>query len=94
MLHIIKTSPFSSSDTEQCIEYVKPGDVVLFIQDGVITTSCMNKHALRLQQLVDVGIYTLNEDLLARGLSALFGQIIDYSGFVQLTCQESQIQTW
>lgn len=94
MLHIIKTSPFSSSDIEQCIQYLQPGDIVLFIQDGVITTSSMNKYALCLQQLADVDIYTLKEDLLARGLTVSLGESINYTGFVQLTCKESQIQAW
>lgn len=94
MLHIIKTSPFARTDFEQCMEFVKAGDSILFIQDGVITTSSMHKHALRLQQLSGIAIYSLSEDLLARGLTVSLGETVDYAGFVQLTTKESHIQTW
>lgn len=95
MLHIVKSSPFSAPHLNECLNFVEGNDVILFIQDGVITTATMHQHALRLLALdSSIKLYTLTEDLKARGLSSQIGSEVDYNGFVALTCEHAQLQTW
>jgi tRNA 2-thiouridine synthesizing protein B len=95
MLHIIKSSPFSCNSFVDCLAYLDDGDAILFIQDAVVTTASQHKYAQMLQDIKhQVQIYTLSEDLTARGLNCIMGQQIGYSEFVQLTLSHSQTQTW
>ena len=95
MLHIIKSSPFASVHLNECLSYVVEHDAILFIQDGVIATANMHQYAMRLLALnKTIKLYTLTEDLVARGLICQIGSEVDYTGFVELTCTHRQSQTW
>jgi tRNA 2-thiouridine synthesizing protein B len=95
MLHIIKSSPFSRNSFVDCLAYLDEGDAILFIQDAVVTTASQHQYAKMLQDIKNkVKIYTLNEDLTARGLNCIIGQQISYFEFVQLTLSHLQTQTW
>ena len=95
MLHIIKSSPFSKRALVDCLAYVSDGDALLFIQDAVVTTASEHKYARMLQDITQqVEIYTLSEDLCARGLNCILGQRISYPEFVDLTLSHLQSQTW
>lgn len=95
MLHIIKSSPFSRNSFVDCLTYLEEGDALLFIQDAVVITASQHKYAQMLKEVKHkVTIYTLSEDLTARGLRCIMGQQISYSEFVQLTLSHLQTQTW
>jgi len=95
MLHIIKSSPFSKSTFIDSIAYFDDGDAVIFIQDAVVITASQHKYAKILQdQMPKVSVYTLTEDLNARGLNCILGQQVSYPEFVELTVTHLQIQTW
>jgi len=95
MLHIIKSSPFSKSTFMDSLAYLSDGDALLFIQDAVVITASQHKYAKILQDLsVKVSIYTLSEDLKARGLKCILGQQVSYPEFVNLTTEHLQTQTW
>jgi tRNA 2-thiouridine synthesizing protein B len=95
MLHIIKSSPFSKSTFMDSLAYLSDGDALLFIQDAVVITASQHKYAKILQDLsVKISIYTLSEDLKARGLECILGQQVSYPEFVNLTTVHLQTQTW
>jgi len=95
MLHVIKSSPFTTRHFDECLTYIQADDAILFIQDGVIATATMHKYAMCLLALDNsIKIYTLSEDLSARGLACQIGSNVDYTGFVGLTCEHRQLQTW
>lgn len=95
MLHIIKSSPFSKNTFIDSVVYFNDGDAVIFIQDAVVITASQHKYAKILQDLMpELRVYTLTEDLNARGLSCILGQQVSYPEFVNLTIAHSQIQTW
>ncbi|PKH09091.1 sulfurtransferase complex subunit TusB [Moritella sp. Urea-trap-13] len=95
MLHIIKSSPFSKHTFIDSIAYFNDGDAVIFIQDAVVITASQHKYAKILQDLMpELSVYTLAEDLNARGLSCIVGRQVSYPEFVNLTVAHLQIQTW
>ena len=95
MLHIFKSSPFSKNTFIDSLSYLNDGDAVIFIQDAVVITASQHKYAKILQDLVPkVTVYTLIEDLNARGLKSILGQQVSYLEFVNLTVSHLQIQTW
>lgn len=95
MLHIIKSSPFSKNTFIDSLGYLNDGDAVIFIQDAVVITASQHKYAKILQDLMPkVMVYTLTEDLNARGLNCILGQQVNYLEFVNLTVTHSQTQTW
>ncbi|EDM65599.1 DsrH protein [Moritella sp. PE36] len=95
MLHIIKSSPFSRNTFIDSLAYLNDGDALLFIQDAVVITASQHKYAKILQDLQPkISVYTLTEDLDARGLKCILGQQVSYLEFVNLTVSHLQIQTW
>ncbi|MFT7682082.1 MAG: tRNA 2-thiouridine synthesizing protein B [Moritella dasanensis] len=95
MLHIIKSSPFSRNTFIDSIAYFNDGDAVIFIQDAVVITASQHKYAKILQDLMpELSVYSLTEDLNARGLSCILGQQVSYPEFVNLTVAHLQTQTW
>jgi len=95
MLHIIKSSPFSKNTFIDSLAYFNDGDAVIFIQDAVVITASQHKYAKILQDLTSqISIYTLSEDLKARGLKCILGKQVSYPEFVNLTTVHLQTQTW
>jgi tRNA 2-thiouridine synthesizing protein B len=95
MLHIIKSSPFSKNTFIDSLAYLSDGDALLFIQDAVVMTASQHKYAKILQDLTpQINVYTLTEDLGARGLKCILGQQVSYLEFVSLTMSHLQVQTW
>jgi tRNA 2-thiouridine synthesizing protein B len=95
MLHIIKSSPFSKNTFIDSLAYLSDGDALLFIQDAVVMTASQHKYAKILQDLTpQINVYTLTEDLDARGLKCILGQQVSYLEFVSLTMSHLQVQTW
>jgi len=99
MLHTVCKSPFERDAMKSCLAHVVSGSSVLLIEDGVVgavdntAVSDMVKGAME-----NVSLFVLGEDLKARGISEdklIDGiTIVDYSGFVDLTTKNDNVQSW
>ncbi|WP_020560444.1 sulfurtransferase complex subunit TusB [Thiofilum flexile] len=99
MLHIVNKSPFERNALASCLSHASKGDAVLLIEDAVLGAVAGSQVAhLLLSALATQAIYVLSEDLAARGMEPnrlVKGlQVVDYSGFVDLTVQHDKNQSW
>ena len=92
MLHIVRDSPLSATRIEECLQLALTGDHLLLIQDGVIASS-LPAYVSRFEQS-GLHVSILAEDLLARGLRPLAGEIIDMAGFVRLVAEQGSPLRW
>lgn len=92
-LYTVNRSP-SMNLLESCRRYLKPGDGLLFLEDG-------SYHAVQ-QNAVDqidskVSVYCLKEDLAARGLTDRLlepVQAVSYRRFVELCTEFDKVVSW
>lgn len=87
MLHTVNKSPFQNGSLESCLRFVRDGDVILLIEDGVYAASTgTSKSGLLEEVLKKNKVCALSADLKARGLTRLVDgvEITDYAGFVDL----------
>lgn len=100
MLHTVNKSPFDRNSLESCLRLSKPGSSVFLYEDGVYGalngTSLSDKVSAALS---DRSVYVLLADFKARGLSEdrlIEGvkAVADYSGFVDLVAEHSNVQAW
>ena len=92
-LHTISKSP-ASKLLSTCASVLKPGDGILFIEDGVYYCSAAESGH---HPGTDITLYGLKEDAAARGLSAPSAtdvKLVDYAGFVELCCEYDKIVSW
>ena len=92
-LHTISGSP-SSGLLNSCVKLIRPGDGILFIENGVYygclpdLTDCVSE---------DNALFALREDLLARGVLSKLAERIDpvgYARFVELTVDYDKVISW
>jgi len=98
-LHTVNKSPFSHQTLASCLTLCASGDSILLLEDGTYgaltgapTTALLNDAIKR-----GVSVYAIKDDLAARGLhSQLIQQITatTYQGFVRLSCQHKNTQSW
>lgn len=86
MLYTLSRSPYTC-DLIVLLRTTIVGDDILLLSDGVIAglNGSPSLHALTTSPLI---LYALENDIIARGLSAYFSpniNIISYTNFVQLT---------
>ncbi|OLQ78789.1 sulfurtransferase TusB [Photobacterium proteolyticum] len=95
MLHTISTSPFQTQDLQRCLQYLRPDDEILLLQDAVSAGIEKNSWCEAIKKS-GVKIYLLEADLAARGLTDKVDNsinVIDFKGFVSITEQhESQLK--
>lgn len=92
-LHTISRSPVSGL-LESCASVARPGDGLLFIEDG--TYYCSNAGAIE-NLAANNSVFVLREDLLARGLldnTSENAEIVDYDKFVELCCEFDKVVSW
>ena len=95
MLHIISRSPVETA----ILQRTAPGDVLLFVENAVLA---LLRHGGLADQLAAMlaqnRLVALHADLQLRGIDSgelLPGiEVMDYSGFVQLTEDNPVIQSW
>ena len=92
MLHIVRGSPFESRLLDECLALMAGSDRLLLLQDGVIA-ACVTTQAEQFSR-ADVIPYVLAEDLLARGLKPVMGEVIDMAGFVRLVVEHGSPLRW
>lgn len=92
-LHTISKAP-SSNLLDSCIALLKPGDAVLFLEDGIY-------YSMQSQLLDciggDISLYCQREDLVARGfLDQVQSPIetVSYAKFVDLCVKHEKIVSW
>ena len=95
MLHLVNKSPYERNSLSTCVGYVKEGDVLLLIEDGVYAAVKGGSAAAKLQGL-DVSV--LGPDLAARGIGEdklVDGvEVVDYAAFVDLVEAKDKVQSW
>lgn len=98
ILHTVNKSPFDKNSLERAFGTAKDGSAVLLLEDGVYgaikgaTSSAMVEDAMK-----TVKVYAIGADIDARGIKdrLIDGiEIVDYAGFVKLTADHSQVQSW
>jgi tRNA 2-thiouridine synthesizing protein B len=95
MLHLVNKSPYERNSLDTCVGYVKDGDTLLLIEDGVYAAAKAGKASTKLAGL-DVAV--LGADLAARGIGedklADGVKVVDYAGFVDLVEAKDKVQSW
>ncbi len=87
MLHTVNKSPFQDSALESCVQYIREGDVLLLIEDGVYAAQAGSAKAPIIENVMKTNkVYAIGADLKARALTKLVDgvQVTDYAGFVEL----------
>ena len=98
-LHTVNKSPFERDSLSSCIRLAAKGCAILLIEDGVFGAMSGTDHSDMVQgAMKDATVYVLGPDLAARGMSedrVIDGiQVVDYSGFVDLTTKYDTCQSW
>jgi tRNA 2-thiouridine synthesizing protein B len=99
MLHIVNKSPFERGTLDSCLKTSKEGCTVLLIEDGVVGAMKNSNFADQLASAMPAKqIYVLEPDLNARGFTKediIDGiKTVDYAGFVDLTAENDNVQSW
>ena len=98
-LHIVNKSPFERNALDSCLRLAAKGSAVLLFEDGVIGAMKNTKHSDAITRAMsDISFYVLGPDIKARGLNdgnVIDGiKVIDYDGFVDLTTEHENVQSW
>lgn len=95
LLHIVNKSPYEKSSLNTAVGYVKDGDTLLLIEDGVYAAI---KNATAASRLDGLDVAVLGSDLAARGITEdklIDGiSVVDYAGFVDLVEAKDSTQSW
>mgnify|MGYP003572334600 FL=1 len=95
LLHIVNKSPYEKNSLATAVGYVKDGDTLLLIEDGIYAAMQGGSAAAKLDGL-DVAV--MGSDLAARGLAEdklIDGvSVVDYAGFVDLVEAKDSTQSW
>ena len=99
MLHIVNKSPFEKTSFRSCLNHAKAGDSILMIEDAIVGAVKDSSFSVKLAKVLDdKKVYVLGGDLAARGIDnskIITGiEIVDYSGFVDLTVSNDKTQSW
>ena len=96
MLHTVNKSPFQNSALENCLRLVRPGDVILLLEDGVYAAAPGTVKSSLIERTVrQHTVYAIEADLKARGLGNLIKEVrvASYSDFVDLVEQHT-VHAW
>ena len=99
VLHIVNQSVFTSGTLDSCLKSSLSGSSILLIEDGVVGAVKNTAVSDRItSELANKKIYVLAPDFNARGFTEndmIEGvTAVDYSGFVDLTTENSNVQSW
>ncbi|WP_338560297.1 sulfurtransferase complex subunit TusB [Erwinia sp. E_sp_B04_7] len=95
MLYTLITSPYKC-DLTALMRIISQGDDLLLLQDGVLA-ALEGSRALEILLKAPISLYVLQEDIVARGLSAQISTSatrVSYTDFVALTVKNPQQMTW
>ena len=97
LLHTVSKSPANSSALASALRSALPGSHILLLEDGVYAALAGSAALAQLVDSSDIRCYALTEDVAARGLQDLLDpaiELVDYSGFVQLSVECHAVQSW
>lgn len=99
MLHIVNKSPFERNSLGTCLGLSKEGSSILLIEDAVVAARAGSAYEEKLKAaMTDRKVYALGPDLDARAVTAdniMEGvEVVDYVGFVNLTIEHDNLQSW
>jgi len=95
-LHVLSHSPFSDSRLSSCLRLLGANDGVLLSGDAVyaLQGGTAQHQALELMPS-SIGLFALDEDISARNIEPPQRvQVVDYPGFVALTCRFAKVNSW
>ncbi|PHM71201.1 sulfurtransferase complex subunit TusB [Xenorhabdus sp. KJ12.1] len=95
MLYTVRCSPYQN-DFNAILGLITDADDVLMLQNGVLLGVNDNPYLAELIH-TGAGIYALQEDLDARGLTERVSEhvkMVNYNGFVSLTVKHQQSLSW
>ena len=95
MLHLISQSPIEAA----VLDRIETGDSIVFLENAVLRLLQQGDLKETLDRLKShCRLYVLSDELAVRGIRAdelINGiEVIDYTGFVDLTVVHELIQTW
>jgi tRNA 2-thiouridine synthesizing protein B len=96
-LHLLSHSPFSDDRLASCLRLLTAEDAVLLCGDAVYALQDGTEQRRTLESMPEsVGLFALDEDLHARGLTSLPARLepVDYEGFVALCCRYARTNSW
>ncbi|MDX1723446.1 MAG: sulfurtransferase complex subunit TusB [Pseudomonas sp.] len=95
-LHVLSHSPFSDSRLSSCLRLLGPADGLLLCGDAVYALQPGTAQRQALELMPDaIDLFALDEDLGARALNAPTRvQVVDYPGFVELSCRFDKVNSW
>ena len=99
VLHIVNKSPFDRNSLDTCLRLAKADAAILLIEDGIYAVQKNSATSEKMQQALGKHpVYALQPDIQARGINPdnmLDGiSLVDYDGFVKLTTEYEQLQSW
>lgn len=98
MLHIINKSPLTNAALDSCLRVAAAGGDILLIEDAVYAATTGNAYEAKITEATaKFKVYVLLPDLEARGLAdRLVSGVspVDYGGFVDLTANNKNCQSW
>lgn len=96
-LHVLSHSPFSDSRFGSCLRLLAPDDALLLSGDAVYALLPDTSQLDALERLASsTALFALDEDLQARGISALPERVqrLDYPGFVECCVRFDKVNSW
>ncbi|GAA4903627.1 sulfurtransferase complex subunit TusB [Ferrimonas pelagia] len=93
VLNTLSQPALSPQGLKDTLALLRPNDTLLLLQDAVVM-ACQPRFT---ETLADFELYVLSDDLTARGLALCANspaKLIDYAGFVALSCQHQNQVTW
>jgi len=97
MLHTVNKSPFQSNNLKNCSRYIKSGDALLLLEDGVYAAMQGTEESSLVEALLGngVSVYAISADLNMRSVSQPIEGVtaVDYAGFVDLV-EEHPLHSW
>ncbi len=95
-LHVLSHSPFSDSRLNSCLRLLGSSDGLLLCGDAVYALQAGTAQQQALELMPEsIGLFALEEDLLARAMTpSERAQVVDYPGFVELSCRFDKVNAW
>jgi tRNA 2-thiouridine synthesizing protein B len=97
ILHLIQTSASEDNALSTCLCLIQPSDSILLMGDAV---NCLLMPTWQ-AQLKGIGIFALQDDVIARGLASLMPTdalpqltLLNYYEFVAQTLSHQKVITW
>lgn len=95
-LHVLSHSPFTDNRLSSCLRLLGSQDALLLCGDAVYALQAGSAQRQALELMPEaIALYALDEDVQARAIDRPARlSLVDYPGFVALSCQYDKVNTW